>query len=101
MLREIDGFVVEVGKQVLLSGSWGSDDCDWDWDFDYHYFTTKEDADRYFAKQKQVFSADYPCIRMRLCTMTFDGGYMRYADHGDPIKEYGLDDNGNTCIYDI
>lgn len=98
MERVLDGYAVEIASQVLRHGSWGAADCEWDWNSEYHYFTTYNDADRYFDKQKPKYGDDYPVIRILHCRMTFCGGNMVGCDIGNTVKEYAVD-SGNTVVW--
>lgn len=49
-------------SQVLLNGTWGSDDCEWDWEETTKAFRKYEDAMRLFKKQTPT--ADTPIIRL-------------------------------------
>lgn len=98
MIRTVYGFLVVIGKQVLISVDWGSDDCEWKMDDDDHYFLGRDDAEKFFKKSKKVFkdgSADR--VIMYHCDMTFDGGTMIGSGVGDPIKEY-VYDNGKVIV---
>lgn len=99
MIRTEYGFLVAIGKQVLISGNWGSDDCEWRMDSDDHYFLDGDEAEKFFKKSKKVFkdgSADR--VIMYNCDMTFDGDTMIGSGLGDPIKEYMLLDNGRVVV---
>lgn len=98
MIRTEYGFVVMLGKQVLISGDWESDDCDWKWDIDYNYFMSRDEAEKFFKKSKKIFrdgSVDHAV--MYNCDMTFDGDTMIGSGLGDPIKEY-VCDNGKVVV---
>lgn len=100
-IETVNGFAVEIGKQVLLSGDWNSDDCDWEWEFDDRFFSNRDDAEEYFANVKWMYSNDYPLIRLSHCEMDVapDGGVIGYT-FGDTIKEYGNDDDGGVVVYE-
>ena len=53
-------FVAEECYQVLLSGSWDSDDCNWDWDYKYHEFPTCKEAVQYI--NSLTITADMPIV---------------------------------------
>lgn len=99
MIRTEYGFLVEIGKAVLISGNWGSDDCEWRMDDDNHYFLDRDEAEKFFKKSKKVFkdgSADR--VIMYHCDMDFAGNTMLGCGLGDPIKEYMLLDNGKIVV---
>ena len=102
MIRNLYGFLVEIDTQVLVSGDWGSDDCEWEWDSKYHYFISRDDAEKFFNKSKKVFkdrSADR--VAMYYCDMTYNGATMIGSEIGDPIKEYGFDGGRVIVIEDL
>ena len=105
MERIIDGFVVRLGGERLISGECGSDDCVLDWDIKNHFFVSQEDAERYFDKCSEKFGLDYPLtfpvVEMCKCVTTFVGGNMINYDIGDTIKWYEEGDdgiNGKPCV---
>lgn len=98
MKKVIDGYVVRLCGERLISGEWGSDSCVWNWDIDNHFFAFQEEAERFFDKQGEKFGCDYPLtfpvIEMCKCAMTFVGGNMINYDIGDTIKWYEEGDDG-------
>lgn len=99
MIRTEYGFLIAIEKQVLISGDWGSEDCDWRWECDDHHFLDRDEAEKFFKKSKKVFkdgSADR--VAMYHCDMEFDGGTMISYSLGDPVKEYMLLDNGKIVV---
>lgn len=99
MIRTEYGFLVAIEKQILISGNWGSDDCDWRWECDDHQFLDRDEAEKFFRKSKKVFkdgSADR--VVMYHCDMNFDGDVMIGYGLGDPIKEYVFDDDGKVVV---
>ena len=99
MIRTEYGFLVAIEKQILISGNWGSDDCDWRWECDDHQFLDRDEAEKFFKKSKKVFkdgSADR--VAMYHCDMNFDGDVMISYGLGDPIKEYVFDDDGKVVV---
>lgn len=100
MEKIIHGFVVELSRQILLNGDWGSDDCEWDWESEYHEFDNRSDAEKFFKKQKKVFSADCPVIRMFHYDITYINGYAVSENFGDEIKEY-ITENGKVVVWEM
>ena len=93
MIRTEYGFVVMLGKQVLISGDWGSDDCNWDWELDNHHFLDRDEAEKFFKKSKKVFKdGSVDQVTMYHCEMEFIGDTMIGGGLGDPIKEYIFED---------
>lgn len=100
MEKIIHGFVVELSRQILLNGDCGSDDCEWDWESEYHEFNNRDDAEKFFKKQKKMFSDDCPLIRMLHCDTTYINGCIVSKDFGEEIKEY-IKENGKVVVWEI
>lgn len=93
MIRTEYGFLVAIGKQVLISGNWGSDDCEWRMDDNDHYFLDGDEAEKFFKKSKKVFKdGSVDRVAMYHCDMDFAGDTMIGGGLGDPIKEYIFED---------
>ncbi len=41
-------YEIEFIRQVLISGSWDSDDCEWRWKSDYEHYDSYEEAKEKF-----------------------------------------------------
>lgn len=61
-----EAYVVREYSQVLLKGSWHSDDCVWDWETKETQFKTKEAARFYFETLSPT--DDTPIIRLYFVT---------------------------------
>ena len=93
MIRTKYGFLVTLQKQVLISGDWGSDDCNWEWECVDHHFLDRDEAEKFFKKSKKVFKGgSVDRVAMYRCEMDFAGDTMIGSGLGDPIKEYIFED---------
>lgn len=87
-------FVARECYQVLLSGTWDSDDCNWDWEIKDHEFPTCKDAIKYINSLN--ITDDMPIVKLlkRVYTIRqeeddewvdFDDIYLDERINADPI----------------
>lgn len=88
-------FVARECYQVLLSGTWDSDDCNWDWEIKDHEFPTCEEATQYINSLN--ITPDMPLVKLleRVYTtesdedgdewIVYDDKYLDEKINADPI----------------
>ena len=70
-------------SQKLISGAWGSPDCEWDWETDHTEFQTEEEARAAF--DRLTVSDDTPIIRLFKvpCVRDYAYKFLWVRQHGD------------------
>ncbi len=87
-------FVARECYQVLLSGTWDSDDCNWDWEIKDYEFPTYKDAIKYINSLN--ITDDMPIVKLlkRVYTIRqeeddewfdYDDIYLDERINADPI----------------
>lgn len=69
MLKEVDGYAIELGRQVLLSGTWDDDFPNWKMEFEYKFYKSEKGARAFFHKWcEMIHSGKVDCQYASLWT---------------------------------